>query len=119
MNIPHPPRPAPTPDAVPSRRARRGSALVLVLVAMVVLLVLSSAAMFGTMQELRTSRTLAVQQRAQAVAEYGMTNQLANWPANRACRRATRHSGVSGRRPRLSDKALTASAIFVLRPAGQ
>ncbi len=84
MNIPHPPRPAPTPDAVPSRRARRGSALVLVLVAMVVLLVLSSAAMFGTMQELRTSRTLAVQQRAQAVAEYGMTNQLANWPANRS-----------------------------------
>lgn len=68
---------------VRARRERRGSALILVLVAMVVLLVLSSAAMFGSMQELRTSRTLAVQQRALAVAEYGMNAQLANWPATR------------------------------------
>jgi hypothetical protein len=66
-----------------SRRARRGSALVLVLVAMVVLLVLSSGAMMGTMQELRTSRTLAVQQRAQAVAEFGMNQQLASWATTR------------------------------------
>lgn len=63
--------------------ARRGSALVLVLVAMVVLLVLSSGAMFGSMQELRTSRNLAVQQRALTVAEYGMNAQLANWPSTR------------------------------------
>lgn len=69
--------------ALPYAAERRGSALVLVLVAMVVLLVLSSGAMLGAMQELRTSRTLAVQQRAQAAAEYGMTQQLANWPANR------------------------------------
>jgi hypothetical protein len=64
-------------------RDRRGSALVLVLIAMVVLLVLSSGALFGSMQELRTSRTLAVQQRAQAVAEYGMNQQLANWTSTR------------------------------------
>jgi hypothetical protein len=56
---------------------------VLVLVAMVVLLVLSSGAMVGSMQELRTSRNLSVQQRALAVAEYGMNAQLANWPLTR------------------------------------
>lgn len=65
------------------RRDRRGSALILVLIAMVVLLVLASGAMTGSMQELRTSRTLAVQQRALAVAEYGMHAQLANWPSTR------------------------------------
>lgn len=64
-------------------RDRRGSALVLVLVAMVVLLVLSSGALFGSMAELRMSRTLSVQQRAQSVAEYGMNAQLASWPTTR------------------------------------
>ncbi|MBY0488452.1 MAG: hypothetical protein K2R93_01310 [Gemmatimonadaceae bacterium] len=76
--------PHPSPLMATPRRDRRGSALILVLVAMVVLLVLSSGAMMGSMQELRISRTLAMQQRAQAAAEFGMTNELANWPATRS-----------------------------------
>lgn len=71
------------PSCALTGRPRRGSALVLVLVAMVVLLVLSSGALFGSMQELRTSRTLALQQRAEAVAEYGMNQQLASWSTAR------------------------------------
>lgn len=67
----------------PGMRPRRGSALVLVLVAMVVLLLLSSGVMFGSMQELRSSRNIAVQQRAQAVAEFGMNAQLQSWPSSR------------------------------------
>jgi hypothetical protein len=68
----------------PRRRARRGSALVLVLVAMVVLLVLSTGALMSSLQEIRASRNISVQQRALAVAEYGMTAQLSNWPPTRS-----------------------------------
>ncbi|MBY0488451.1 MAG: hypothetical protein K2R93_01305 [Gemmatimonadaceae bacterium] len=67
----------------PLVRERRGSALILVLVAMVVLLVLSSGAMFGSMQELRTSRNASVQQRAQQASEFGLNQQLAQWGTTR------------------------------------
>jgi hypothetical protein len=65
-------------------RARRGSALLLVLVAMVVLAVLSSAAMMSAFQEARSSRAAQFQQRAFAVAEYGLNLQLTEWGAQRA-----------------------------------
>lgn len=65
-------------------RPRRGSALLLVLVAMVVLAVLSSASMMSAFQEARSSRAAQIQQRAQAVAEYGLNQQLRDWPAARS-----------------------------------
>ena len=64
-------------------RARRGSALLLVLVAMVVLAVLATASMMSAFQEARSSRAAQIQQRALAVAEFGLNQQLANWPAQR------------------------------------
>lgn len=65
------------------RRERRGTALILVLVAMVVLAVLSSASMMSAFQEARSSRASQIQQRALTVAEFGLNQQLANWPATR------------------------------------
>ena len=61
------------------RRARRGTALVLVLVAMIVLTVLSTGAILGSMEELRSAHNEQMQQRALAVAEYGLNQQVANW----------------------------------------
>lgn len=65
-------------------RPRRGTALLLVLVAMVVLAILSSAAMMTSFQEARSSRAAQIQQRALAVAEYGLNLQLTNWTAARS-----------------------------------
>ncbi|GAB1342631.1 hypothetical protein [Gemmatimonas sp.] len=63
---------------------RRGAALLLVLVAMVVLAVLSSASMMSAFQEARGSRAAQIQQRALTVAEYGLNLQLANWTSQRS-----------------------------------
>ena len=70
--------------AVPAiRRARRGTALVLVLVAMIVLTVLSTGAILGSMAELRAAHNEQMVQRALAVAEYGLNQQVANWTTAR------------------------------------
>ncbi len=66
-----------------SRRERRGTALVLVLIAVVVLAVLSSGAILGSMQELRAAHNEQMAQRALAVAEYGLNQQLSNWTSAR------------------------------------
>ncbi|MBL0938683.1 MAG: hypothetical protein IBJ03_07300 [Gemmatimonadaceae bacterium] len=60
-------------------RSRRGSALLFVLVAMVVLAVLSSAGLMSTYQEARAARGAQVRQRAMAVAEFGLNQQLDTW----------------------------------------
>lgn len=62
---------------------RRGTALVLVLVAIVVLALLSSGAILGTMAELRASTNEQMSQRALTVAEYGVNQQLASWTSTR------------------------------------
>ncbi len=64
-------------------RARRGSALVLVLVAMIVLTFLSTGAIMGSMEELRVAHNQQQEQRALAVAEYGLNQQVANWTSIR------------------------------------
>jgi hypothetical protein len=64
-------------------RERSGSALLLVLVAMVVLAVLSSASMMSAFQEARSSRAAQIQQRAVAVAEFALNQQLSNWRPQR------------------------------------
>lgn len=64
-------------------RDRRGSALMFVIIAMVLLAVLSLSAVMSTMQEFRAGRNLLSQQRALPIAEYGLNGQLANWSASR------------------------------------
>mgnify|MGYP001764806386 CR=1 FL=1 len=63
---------------------RKGTALLMVLVAMVVLALLSSASMMSAFQEARSSRAAQIQQRALTVAEYGLNLQLANWTSQRS-----------------------------------
>ena len=65
------------------RRARRGSALLLVLIAMILLAVLSTSAVMGTMQEFKAGRNMLVQQRALTIAEYGLNGTLESWPTTR------------------------------------
>jgi len=64
-------------------RERRGSALLLVLVAMVVLAVLGSASMMSALQEARSSRAAQIQQRALTVAEFALNQQLSSWRSER------------------------------------
>lgn len=64
-------------------RNRRGTALLLVLVAMVVLAILGSASMMTALQEARSSRAAQLQQRALTVAEFALNQQLSNWTAQR------------------------------------
>jgi hypothetical protein len=65
-------------------RERRGTALVLVLIAIVVLAVLSTGAILGSMQELRAAHNEQMSQRALTVAEYGLNQQLSNWTPARS-----------------------------------
>jgi Tfp pilus assembly protein PilX len=66
------------------RRPRRGTALVLVLIAVVVLAVLSTGAILGSMQELRAAHNEQMAQRALTVAEYGLHQQLSDWSSARS-----------------------------------
>jgi len=64
-------------------RVRRGTALVLTLVAIVVLAALSTGAMLGSMQEYRAGRNSLVEQRAFAVAEFGLNQEVSKWKRSR------------------------------------
>ncbi len=64
-------------------RERRGSALMFVIIAMVLLAVLSLSAVMGTMHEFKAGRNMLSQQRALTIAEYGLNGQLGNWTAAR------------------------------------
>lgn len=80
--------PLPQPDAAPSPgprlvRARRGGALILTLVVVVALAVLSTGAILSSMQEFRGGRNALVEQRAFAVAEFGLNSEIANWDRGR------------------------------------
>jgi Tfp pilus assembly protein PilX len=65
-------------------RERRGSALMFVIIAMVLLAVLSLSAIMGTMHEFKAGRNMLSQQRALTIAEYGLNGQLENWTAARS-----------------------------------
>lgn len=64
-------------------RVRRGTALVLTLIAIVVLAALSTGAMLGSMQEFRAGRNSLVEQRAFAVAEFGLNQEVSKWKRSR------------------------------------
>ncbi len=64
-------------------RERRGTALLLALFAMVVLLLLSQGALVASLHEFRAGRNTLVEQRAFAVAEFGINREIASWPRER------------------------------------
>lgn len=72
----------PATEAVLVRR-RRGMALVLTLVVIVVLAALSTGAVMSSMQEFRAGRNTLVEQRAFAVAEYGLNREVSAWKRSR------------------------------------
>ena len=78
------PAPLLPPDVAPRTPAlRRGAALLVALIAVVVLALLSSGAIIGSMQEFRAGRNSMAEQRAFAVAEFGLNREVANWDRSR------------------------------------
>lgn len=66
-----------------SQTARRGSALLLTLIVIVVLGALSMGATMSSMQEYRAGRNSLVEQRAFAVAEFGLNQEISKWKKSR------------------------------------
>lgn len=64
-------------------RARRGVALVTAVLGIVVITILVVGGFFASTQEYRGGRNLLVEQRAFAVAEYGLNNEVSNWDRGR------------------------------------
>ncbi len=62
-----------------TRRPRRGSALLITLIVVVVLAVLSTGAVLSAMQDFRAGRNALVEQRAFAVAEFGLNQEISRW----------------------------------------
>lgn len=75
--------PAPSAPINTSARLRRGAAVLITLIAVVVLALLSTGAVLGSMQEYRAGRNSMVEQRAFAVAEFGLNREIANWDRSR------------------------------------
>ena len=72
-----------TPHSRRTGRVRRGMAVLLTLIAIILLAVLSTGAVIGSMQEFRAGRNSMVEQRAFAVAEFGLNREIANWDRSR------------------------------------
>ena len=64
-------------------RDRRGAALLLTLVTLVVLGLLTMGGVLGALQEYKSGRNSLIEQRAFAVAEYGLNREIANWNRSR------------------------------------
>jgi hypothetical protein len=64
-------------------RTRRGAALLLALFALIVLATIVSGSMFVSQQEYRGSRNTLIEQRAFAIAEYGLNSEVSNWDRSR------------------------------------
>lgn len=72
-----------SPIAPSGPRERRGAAILLALFAVVILASVMSAAAFTSQQEYRGSRNTLVEQRAFAVAEFGLNSEISNWDRSR------------------------------------
>ena len=67
----------------PAAGQRRGFALALALVAIVVIGALIAGAFFASTQDFRVGRNTLIEQRAFAVAEFGLNREIANWDTKR------------------------------------
>jgi hypothetical protein len=73
-------------DMMPDARSgddRSGVALITALFGVVVLAVMMSGMYFTSNQEFRGTRNALVEQRAFAVAEYGLNSEISNWDRSR------------------------------------
>lgn len=77
-------------EAAPARRShgahprdRRGVALLSAILGVVVITVLILGGFFASTQEFRGGRNLLIEQRAFAVAEYGLNSEVSNWDRGR------------------------------------
>lgn len=103
---------------------RRGAALLLALFFVVILATIVSAAAFVSQQEYRGSRNTLVEQRAFAVSEFGLNNEISNWDRGRNLPNpvgmpiggmdTTRVYVAAGDSARVSIKRLTANAFWVV-----
>ena len=76
----------PTPPLAietPLKRPRRGAALLVTLIVMIALALLSTGSILASMQEYRAGRNALIEQRAFAVAEFGLSREIANWDRSR------------------------------------
>lgn len=64
-------------------RARRGVALVTAVLGIVVITILVVGGFFASTQEYKSGRSMLTEQRAFAVAEYGLNNEVSNWDRGR------------------------------------
>ncbi|HEY0969462.1 MAG TPA: pilus assembly PilX N-terminal domain-containing protein [Gemmatimonadales bacterium] len=64
-------------------RERRGVALLTAILGVVIITVLILGGFFASTQEFRGGRNLLVEQRAFAIAEYGLNNEVADWDRGR------------------------------------
>ncbi len=69
----------PNAESLPSPSSRRGVAMVTALLGVVVIAVIVSGAFFSSTQEYRGGRNQLIEQRAFAVAEYGLNSEISNW----------------------------------------
>jgi hypothetical protein len=67
----------------PATGQRRGFALALALVAIVVIGALIAGAFFASTQDFRVGRNTLIEQRAFSVAEFGLNREIANWDTKR------------------------------------
>lgn len=70
-------------NAASPERSRRGAALLTALFGVVVISIIVSGAFFTSNQEFRGGRNQLVEQRAFAVAEYGLNAEVSNWDRGR------------------------------------
>lgn len=70
-------------DASPPKRERKGMALFAAIMAIVVIATLVAGTFFTSMLEYRGGRNQLVEQRAFAVAEFGLNSEIANWDRSR------------------------------------
>lgn len=71
------------PRRRPAARPRRGLALLTAILALVVIAVLIVGGFFAGSQEFRGGRNLLIEQRAFAIAEYGLNFETSNWDRGR------------------------------------
>lgn len=77
------PHDIPSSDTPPAPRDRRGMALLTALFGIVVIALMISGAFFSSNQENRGGRNALVEQRAFAVAEFGLNSEVSNWDRGR------------------------------------